>query len=656
MESSLLYEIAIKTPLRKLFTYESDQELLPGSRVRVPFRSQTKVGFVWKASQDRPKGLKKVSELLDEKPLFDEASLKFYEQAANYYGISVGEILNASVPKKIREGLPISSVSPKHFVPRLPVLSEAQEKVFRSIDAMKSQFVSPLILGETGSGKTEIYLHLMESILMEGGQILFLVPEISLTPQLEDRLADRLGSPVTVFHSNVKESKRYEAFARAWQGETDIFLGARSALFLPFRKLQLIVIDEEHDHSYKQSERGPYHARDLALLKAKNLNIPVVLGSATPSLETYYRVQEQSQELFYLPKFYKTPKIKLEIIDLKETWKTEEKSFITKKLFEGVSKTLEKGEQALLFLNRRGSATQRICVECGSMEECRFCSSRLTLHFDLNRAICHLCGFQKEIEAKCAECGSSEFFVGGVGTKEIESQMKQSFPEARVARLDRDQTQKKNVLPETLRDFADAKIDILVGTQMVSKGLDIPNLSLVGVVLADQGWGVPDFRATEKSFQLLHQLIGRAGRRGQESQCIIQTFSPKHPIFQSIQADKAFQVFAKSELELRKQTALPPFSRFLLWTLSDKEPSKLEQEAAQFVKRIEKLAKMLHVEIYGPVQAPLFRWKGRYRYQVMAKAKGHLPLSNFMLTVLDDVEKRPLGVKLRTDRDPYQFL
>jgi len=650
----MLFEIAVRSPLRKLFTYQSDKPLEKGMRVKVPFGSREVVGFVWNETQEEPKGLKEIIEVYDEAPFFDQKTLRFYERACAYYGISLGELLASSLPKKVRDGKALKEPALKHFVPKLPKLSEKQKAVADELIKLKG-FSERLLMGETGSGKTEIYLRLMEKVLKENGQTLFLVPEISLTPQLEDRLSERLGESVSVFHSQMKESKREEAFARARLGHADIFLGARSALFLPFKNLKLMVIDEEHDHSYKQSERGPYNARDLSLLRGQIFQVPVILGSATPSMESYHRSLQKKDPIYELPHFYEKQKPDIEVIDLKKTWKEEERSFITEKLHEAVLNTLENKEQVLLFLNRRGSASQRVCTSCGAMDECKHCSSTLTIHLDSKQGICHWCGYRKPLKKECDECGESAFFIGGIGTKEVEAQIKEHFPEACVARLDRDQTQKRNVLAKTLRDFAEGKIDILVGTQMISKGIDIPNLSLVGVILADQGWSLPDFRATEKAFQLLKQVMGRAGRRGQSSQFIIQTFLPDHSIFEFLKKDDV-KKFNDEELKVRETANLPPFSKMSLWTIADKSEKVVQESAQSFVKRIQSFAKSLNITVTSAVPAPLYRWKGVYRMQVLTKAplKGHM--TTFTTTVLDDLGLRPIKAKVRLDRDPYNFV
>lgn len=660
----MFFEVAVRSPLRRLFTYESDRNLPRGVRVKVPFRSRHMVGFVWNAVDKAPEGLKtgvkKVTEVFDETPFFDDRTLSFYERSAAYYGISLGDLLGASLPEKVREGAVLPSFTPKHFVPYLPELSAAQKEVVQSI-SKDAGFKTHLLLGETGSGKTEIYLKLMENILLEGGQALFLVPEISLTPQLEDRLTKRLGCAPNIFHSQMTESKRLETFVRAMSGEAGVFLGARSALFLPFKNLQMIVVDEEHDGSYKQSERGPYHARDLSILRGQIFNLPIVLGSATPSLESYSRAVQQNAPLHKLPPFFQnkaqkenSPEIK--IIDLKDTWKTEGRTFITDTLHEAVTQALHDGEQCLLFLNRRGSASQRVCVDCGAQDECIQCSVTLTIHEDLNAGICHWCGYQRRLSSECSSCKGSEFFMGGIGTKEVETQVKARFPEARIARLDRDKTAKKNVLADTLRDFAAGKIDILIGTQMISKGIDIPKLSTVGVVFADQGWGVPDFRASEKSFQLMKQLMGRAGRRGQKSRILIQTFTPDSPIFKFLKSESAFETFAQEELEIRKAANLPPFTKLCLLTLQHKNEGQLERAANIFAKRANVWATALGLSVMGPVPAPLKRWKGYYRMHILVKGGPKDPLSTFISSALDDLDLRPLGVQIKLDRDPYQFL
>jgi len=652
-----LYEIAIKSPLRRLLIYESANVVSPGARVRVPVKNSKRLGIVWAKTAEVPPGLKSISDHLDVEPIFDQKTLEFYDVASRYYGLALGELLNFSLPKKIREGEALKEFEPKVFSPLLPALSPAQQEVVEEVQA-KSGFVCHLLVGETGSGKTEIYLKLIEKILNEGGQVLVLVPEISLTPQLEDRLKNRLGKEVSLFHSSLKESKRMEAFCRARAGQSDVFLGARSALFLPFKGLRLIVVDEEHDASYKQNERGTYQARDLAILKAKLLQIPILLGSATPSLESYQRAKSTGSPLFRIPRFFEAPPVQVEVVDLKKTWKTEEKSFITSAMHRAVDETLMKKEQVLLFLNRRGSATQRVCVSCGHTEGCPNCSTGLTLHFDLKKAICHLCAYEAKIENLCAKCGGKDFFVGGIGTKEVEIQIQERFPEARVARLDRDQAKKKNVVADVLHAFSKGELDILVGTQMISKGIDIAKLSLVGVVLADQGWNLPDFRAMERSFQLMHQIKGRGGRRGQASRFLVQTFNPEHPLFAYLNKSEsdAWEVFAEKELELRKLAVLPPYSRYLLWTLSHRNEKEAIDSAYAFRRRLEKLATSLKIELMGPVPSPLAKWKNEYRMQILAKSEDVTKLTTFQTAVLDDLDKRPMEARIRHDRDPVQFM
>lgn len=652
----MLFEVAIKSPLRKLFTYESDIPLSRGIRVKVPFGSREVVGIVWNQTDVQPKGLKKISKVLDETPFFDPRSLQFYEKASQYYGISLGELLSNSVPKAIQDGKPLRNVEKKIFNPKLVSLSEQQKKISDQI-LSQQKFIQHLLMGETGSGKTEIYLSVIAEVLKAGGQALFLVPEISLTPQFEDRLRERLGANVSLFHSQLTEKKREETFARAFSGEPDLFLGARSALFLPFKNLKFIAVDEEHDSSYKQSERGTYNARDLALLRAQMFDLPIVLGSATPSLESFVRAKETHTPIYELAPFYSRPKVKQKVIDLKKTWKESEKSFISPTLHDEISERLEKGEQTLLFLNRRGSASQRVCVQCGTISQCKLCSVTLTPHRDLQKLLCHWCGYQEPLKAPCKSCGSDEFFEGGIGTKEVEAQINLRFPEARIARLDRDEVAKAKNFAETLREFAEGKIDILVGTQMISKGIDIPNLSLVGMILADMGWGIPDFRGTERAFQLLKQLRGRAGRRGQDSSIVIQTFNPEHPVFGWIESDTAFHDFADNELSVRKMGNFPPLSKLSLFILSHRDQRVLERESAVFGRRVQALAKPLGIEVWGPTPAPLSRWKGLYRAHLLCRSQPKAATTALLSAVLDEVD-RGLGkaLKVKLDRDPAHFL
>ncbi len=651
----MLYEVAVKSPLRRLFTYEFDQDLRRGTRVLVPFRSRQMMGFIWNKTDVKPAGLKSVARVCDENPLYDEKTLSFYEKSAHYYGASLGELLAGSLPEKIQEGEPPGIFPIKHFVPDLHTLSDAQAEVAHKISSEKN-FKTHLLRGEMGSGKTEIYLWLIEKILLEGGQALLLVPEISLTPQLEERLAKRLGGDISVFHSQITEKKRFEVYSRALLGQADIFLGARSALLLPFSNLKLIIVDEEHDNSYKQSERGPYNARDLALLKAQLNNIPIILGSATPSLETYQRTIDSDRPVLELTPYFKKQDPELKIVDLKEAWKENKGSFITNDLQAALEKRLESREQSLIFLNRRGSASQRLCLQCGAVDECKHCSVTLTVHNDLNMAICHWCEFKRSLQQGCQSCDSKEFFMGGIGTKEVEQQMMARFPEARIARLDRDEIQKKKVLSTRLKDFAEGKIDILIGTQIISKGIDIPNLSFVGIVLADQGWNIPDFRSTERSFHLFRQLMGRAGRRGQASEIMIQTFRPEYTLFNWLKMSDPYVPFVQEELAIRKMADLPPYSKLCLWTVSHKIEAQAEADASAFARRLQFLSKSLGVGVIGPTPAPLFRTKGKFRFHILAKAppKGHL--TTLIHASLDEIDRVKIKSQIKIDRDPQQFL
>jgi primosomal protein N' (replication factor Y) len=652
----MLVSVAVKSVLRKLLTYEAPHALERGVRVRVPFRSRELMGVVWGPSDERPTGTKSILQVLDEKPFFDAETLQFYEKAAQYYGLSLGELLGASVPKKIQDGGDIPAVEAPTFSFQLVDLNEPQQNIVEAVSAAPG-FSQHLIMGETGSGKTEVYLHAIARVLKAGGQALFLLPEISLTPQMEDRLSQRLGTPVVTFHSQLTEKKRLNAFARARSGLPHLFLGARSALFLPFTNLKMIVVDEEHDMSYKQAERAAYHARDLAILRSQIFRIPILLGSATPSLETYHRHLHQKLPIYELAPFHARPEVVQTVVSLREEWKQDVRSFLSRPLQLGVENCLTRGDQALIFLNRRGSASQRTCVTCGHVEVCRQCSVTLTVHRDHQQLICHWCGFRRPLKSPCSHCDEKkDFFEGGVGTKQIEAELKERFPEAKVARLDRDEAHKTKHLETIIRQFVQGKIDILVGTQMISKGIDIPKLSFVGMVLADMGWGIPDFRGTEKSFQLLKQVRGRVGRRGQRSEVVIQTFFPEHPVFEWIAKYDAYQEFFNAEMPVREMGGFPPVRRLALWTLQHKSETQGLQLAQTMVNRWQTAAKDSGVDLWGPSPAPLSRWKGMYRFHLLCRAAGPSELSRFLPWCLQDIDSLKVkGLSLKLDRDPQGF-
>ncbi|MEK6814836.1 MAG: primosomal protein N' [Nitrospirota bacterium] len=500
------------------------------------------------------------------------------------------------------------------------VLSEAQRRAVAEIGgAVRGGTFAPFLLhGVTGSGKTEVYLRLIQEIVREGGGALVLVPEIALTPQLIGRFVRRLGDAVAVLHSGLTDAERRDQWKRLRSGEARVAVGVRSAVFAPVDRLKLIVVDEEHDPSYRQDEGVRYHARDTAVMRAKRAGIPVVLGTATPSLETFHNAREGRYRPLDLPEraggaVFPT----VRIVDLRGA--KSGNRFLSPDLLSAVEERLARSEQSLLFLNRRGWASFLLCRECGATLSCDHCSVTLTVHKGDKSARCHYCGHARPLPEVCPACGGTRMAPLGVGTEQIEEELKARFPSARVARMDRDTMGGRGAYIDLVRDLHEGKVDILVGTQMVTKGHHFPRVSLVGVVLAETSLMVPDFRATERTFHLLMQVAGRAGRGEVPGEAIVQTFVPGHPILAFVQ-EHDFAGFAETELSARREVRYPPFVRLVRVLITGTDEVRVSAAAARGAAAMRE-AGGKEIEVLGPAPAPLARLKGKFRWHVLLKGK-----------------------------------
>jgi primosomal protein N' (replication factor Y) len=538
--------------------------------------------------------------------------------------------------------------------------ARALETISESIAA--GGFAPFLLHGVTGSGKTEIYLRSVELARARGKGALVLVPEIALTPQLVGRFKARFGADVAVLHSALRDKERLRHFQKLKRGEVQIAVGVRSAIFAPVHELGIVIVDEEHEPSFKQEEKLRYHARDLAVVRAKQTGATVVLGSATPSLESLHNARAGRYRLITLEnRVDDRPLPGVELIDLRELrpkfgLPDTEPPILSAPLIDAIDTTLARGQQAILFLNRRGHSTFLLCATCGQSVRCELCDVSLTLHLKQKRLVCHYCGTAKPIPQACPAC-AGPLLPLGVGTERVEAEVADRFPKARVARLDRDAASSAEKLTDLLASFARREIDLLVGTQMVAKGHDFPGVTLVCVVLADTGLSLPDFRAAERTFQLLTQVAGRAGRGQDPGRVLVQTYHPDaEPVRRVIAHD--FNGFAEQELEWRKGLAYPPFSRMAAVRIEAIDPGTAERIAKNVARAAVRHLPPpeLGVRMLGPAPAPIARLQGKSRWQLLLKGPTHASLAGPLLAIERAAEDRPASAKVVIDVDPGAML
>lgn len=538
--------------------------------------------------------------------------------------------------------------------------TEQEKAVSTVIDLLGKGFATCLLAGVTGSGKTEVYLQIAAEAIKLKISVLILVPEIVLISQMERRFRARFGDCVALLHSRLSAGEQYDQWMRIARQEVRIAIGARSALFAPFADMGIVIVDEEHDTSYKQETGLCYNARDLAIVRAKLMNGVALLGSATPSIQSYYNVKTKKFiELNLTKRVEKRPLPEITVVDLRKTRDVRGIGyFITSELYKALKKTLSRGEQTILFLNRRGFAGFPVCASCGASLTCKNCDISLTLHQKANAYKCHYCGYSLAGTSNCAKCGSSRIKLLGLGTEKVEEAVKHLFPDARVARLDRDTIRQKHAMLSILKGIKDHTTDILIGTQMVAKGHDFPNITLVGIICADLSLNFPDFRAGERTFQLLAQVSGRAGRGTVPGRVILQTYNPDHF---SIEAAKNqdFKAFYNKEIVFRKALNYPPFSRIILLKISGKDMKKTQRYAMDIGDLCSELKNNNHfiktVEILGPITAPLPRIAKHFRWQILIKGLSAEHLHRFVHQLLVKNRERisSRDVKMVIDVDPF---
>lgn len=504
-----------------------------------------------------------------------------------------------------------------------PTLNTEQLNATAAISASlaEGKFAVTLLHGVTGSGKTEVYLKAIHEALQAGGSVIFLVPEVALTPQTVARLRGRLeaiapGQRTVVWHSHLSEGERFDGWLALATGEARVVVGARSAIFAPMSNLRLIVVDEEHEPAYKQDETPRYHGRDVAVMRAKLAGACCVLGSATPSLESYTNALAGKYRLVQLTQRVDSRQLPfIDVVDMRiEIMRSRGMTTLSRRLVDRMHARFERKEQTILFINRRGYSSSMQCAECGHVEECEHCSISMTYHRTDERLRCHLCGAERAAPMVCPKCRSPKIRWRGLGTQRVEEAVRRVLPRARIERMDTDTMSKKNRFREVLSEFRAGRIDILVGTQMIGKGLDFPNVTLVGLIDADISMHVPDFRANERTFQLLVQVAGRAGRGDRAGEVVVQTFTPQAEAIQfSRHAD--FLGFAEAEIRMRRDFKYPPFRHLIHHLFRGPNPEKLQFFAEQWARKVEAELGDL-VELRGPAPSPIEKIKDEYRYQL----------------------------------------
>jgi primosomal protein N' (replication factor Y) len=687
--NSALWRVAVEAPVPEAFTYRLPENLSQhphakrGGSVVVPLGKRQVAGVLLAPATDPGKfTLKDVVAINEERPLLPEAFVQWLEWLSRYYIHPIGQVAEMAFPPLSRTTKERKShkapIAPAVEPVKPPTLTEEQARVIADIQS-SSGFHVHLVHGVTGSGKTEIYMRLLEEVVNRGQCGIVLVPEISLTPQLIDRFSRRLGSAVAVIHSHLtprEKTNQWWAMIGAPDGKSgesggtkQILIGARSALFCPIKNLGMIVIDEEHESSFKQDEKLKYHARDAAIMLAKFSGCPIVLGSATPSLESWHNAQNGRYRLHQLKARVADRLLpQIEVIDLraerehrKITGRDDEiPHWMSNSLLHALHETLDKGEQAALFLNRRGVAQSVFCPSCGHVPECPNCAVKLTLH-GKSHLLCHYCDYHETMTEHCRDCTEGEPKPMGTGTEMIETDLARLFPGKRIARMDRDEISTREDLECMIREVENREVDLLVGTQMIAKGLDFPGLTLVGLVLADVAFNLPDFRAAERAFQLLTQVAGRSGRHLDEGtgRVIIQTYNPDHPSIMFTCAHD-YEGFARFDLSFREMVHYPPYWRLASFRIQGLDVEKVKQTAKSLRARAEALQhrneKFGIIEVLGPAQAPLAKIRNNHRWQLLVKGPDAVLLGVFCRQIMANQDWVPAQVKVAVDIDAVHLL
>jgi primosomal protein N' (replication factor Y) len=682
MSKSEFVKVAVDAPMAQLLTYHVPKELIEraevGSKVYVPLGRRQTAGVIVSEEADilvkqnkfgKEIKVKSVISVSDE-PKLGAHSMRWLKWLAQYYLHAPGQVYSMAFSpgdetrkRKSKKKSPTDSVERENTPPPIP--NKFQKAAIEKIsEASNAQIYVPFLLyGVTGSGKTEVYLQSIEQVLLKGKQALVLVPEISLTPQLIKRFIGRFGENVAVLHSHLTARERSEQWWSVVRGKKQILVGARSALFCPLENLGLIVVDEEHEPSFKQEEQLKYNARDAAIVRAHFSSCPVVLGSATPSLESWQNSISGKFQLLELPERVENRALPhVEVVDMRLNKLNRDANlpfWMSKLLFSELKQTLEAKQQSALFLNRRGFAQFVLCPGCGYTESCPNCSVTLTVHSRGSRLVCHYCAFEKPLSQRCTSCKQQDFKSLGLGTEKVFDDLQILFPTARLARADRDEITTREDLENLLNKINLGEVDMIVGTQMIAKGHDFPNLTLVGTVLADVGLHLPDFRSSERTFQLLTQVAGRAGRHLTAGRVVVQTYIPEHIAIRTATTHD-FRAFAAEELRMREELNYPPYGKLATIRIQGAELNRVEETSEIAKKRLLEIQKnkseFKAIEILGPCEAALAKIRNKHRYHVLLKGPSSTGMNLYLQTFLTNQDWVLPGVKISVDVDPLHLM
>lgn len=658
-----LAQIAINRPLGDLFYYTipDDLDVFVFQRVAVNFAGRDVVGFVMDIVdeddvKDELEGitLKTIAGVIDSIPIIDERIVEIAQWMTRFYLGYFGEVISAITPSAKNPG------TYKHKIPdtlQMPTLTDEQNNVYNLIKSKSDEQKVFLLHGVTGSGKTEVYKHLVKDVLNNNQSAIILIPEISLTPQTLERFYESFGKSVAVYHSRLTQNQRFGEWMRSLNGDARVVIGPRSAVFAPVKNLGLIIIDEEHEGSYKAQRSPRYHARQVAFHRIRTEGGIMVLGSATPQVESYYFAKQGVFQLVELKNRYGNIEIpKVEIVDLKK--ETAGNSIISKQLLLKSMQVLKDKKQVIFFLNRRGYSPVLICKDCGYTFTCPNCDVSLTFHKQQGKLMCHHCEHQQDIPTFCPECKGYNLNELGSGTEKLEATLELMFPNYRIARMDLDTTKKKGSFLKILTGMKKGEIDILVGTQMIAKGHDIAGVQLVGALLPDIILAIPDFRSSERAFVLLTQVIGRAGRRQIRGNAIIQTYMPEHYSIR-IAAEQDYKKFFDIEIEKRKDFDYPPYTRMgriVVRGLTRNKVLGFVNDVKPFIKRLKRHLK--EINILGPVSCPIEKLNNQYRYHIILKAKNSQLINTAMLNIREFFRngKYHTHTNIELDVDPINLV
>jgi primosomal protein N' (replication factor Y) len=655
--------VVMSHPLEQRFTYEIPEgmDCRIGMRAMVPFRNREVTAYVVQLADDSGEGgfvIKPIKRMIDKEPLYGDREIALAQWMSRFYLCSEGEALSGMVPGGRRDTEPpMMPVDEREFAIGTDRLTEEQQ---HAIDAILDGR-NPLhyVYGITGSGKSEVFLRVAEETIKRGRQVIYLVPEITLTHQLARQVSKRFEQNVAILHSGMTPSQRLSTWRKIKRGEVGMAIGARSAVFAPFERLGLIIIDEEHEHSYKSGNTPRYHARQIAQKRASDTGALLVMGSATPSLESWRMMEEGT-----VSKHMLTKKVaggappEVTVVNM-----LTEKRMLSTTLVEAMKQTLARDRQVILFLNRRGFSHFFHCNACGFEMSCPHCSVSLTYHKSTDRMVCHYCGYSRTPISVCPDCHSVDVGYATFGTEMVEKEVGQTFPSKRIARLDADSAKDKPMVSEVLGKFKHGEIDILLGTQMVAKGLNFPKVDLVGIVLADSALNLPDFRAQERTFSLIVQVSGRAGRFNDAGRVVVQTYHPENvAIRKAIQTD--VQSFYETELLARRETSFPPYTRLVNFVIRGRNKEKTMREINTIRSMVEQvLADMASSgvplsdipDILGTAPCPIEKIAGNWRQHLLLRGSNAAYVVHTASMVRSGYSS-PSGIYLEIDVDPLQLL